>query len=61
MSYSNFTNLGSNQDPDDWYDQRIDREREQARIEWENNNYSATYPEEDFRSNVEKIIEKGLD
>jgi len=32
MSHSIFTNLGSNQDPDDYRDQAVDREREAAPI-----------------------------
>ena len=30
MSHSIYTNLGSNQDPDDWHSQKVDREREAA-------------------------------
>jgi len=34
MNHSPYTNLGSNQDPDDWHAQKVDRESEETNEAW---------------------------
>lgn len=53
MGHSLFTNLGSNQDPDDWHAQKIDREREAQHIEWEKFSYEEEYQKSSSNSIIE--------